>query len=113
MTSGELTTKSLKAVTEVIVCGGTESRSSQGINYEKAAAEATNNVTQDLAPKKDEQRLKLDLERDSLDCKTKTRDEGQSDSQEQLKHLENDDWETLRYYEDWGEDHVNYHGWRT
>ena len=75
MTSGELTTKSLKAVTEERVSGGTESRSSQGINYEKAAAEAINNLTQDLAPKKIEQRLKQDLERDTLDCKTKTRDE--------------------------------------
>ena len=80
-------------------------RISQGINYEKAAAEAFNNVTQDLTPKKIEQRLKQDLEQDTLDCKTKTGDERQSNSQEQLKHLENGDWETLRYYEDWGEDH--------
>ena len=113
MTSGELTTKSLKAVAEERVSGGTESRSSQGINYEKAAAEAFINLTQVLAPKKIEQRLKQDLERDTLDCKTKTRDEGQSNSQEQLIRLENGDWETLRYCEDWGEDHVNYHGWRT
>ena len=52
VTSGELTTKSLKAVTEERVSGGTESRSSRGINYEKAAAEAINNVTQDLPQKK-------------------------------------------------------------
>ena len=107
VTSCELTTKSLKAVTDERVSGGTDSRFSKGLNYEKAAAEAINNVTQDLAPKKIEQRLKPDLERDTLDCKTKTRDEGQSNSQEHLKHLENGDWETLRYYEDMGEDHEN------
>ena len=113
MTSGNLTTKSLKAVTEERVSGGTESRSSKGINYEKAAAEAINNMTQNLAPIKIEQRLKQDLERYPLGCKTKTRNEGQSNSQEQLEHLESDDWETLGFYEDWGEDHFNYHGWRT
>ena len=73
VTSGDLTTKSLKAVTQERVSGGTESRGSQGINYEKAAGEAINNVTQDLAPKKIEQRLKQGLERDILGCKTKTR----------------------------------------
>ena len=47
MTSGELTTKSMKAMTE--------SRSSLGINYEKPAAVAINKVKLDLTIKEIEQ----------------------------------------------------------
>ena len=58
-TSGELTTKTVKAVTVVREAGGVESRSSLVIYYKKAAAEAFNNVKQDLATREIEQRQKL------------------------------------------------------
>ena len=63
-TSGELATKTVKAVTEERErererdARGAESRSSLGISYEKAAAEAINKVKQDLATKEIEQMLK-------------------------------------------------------
>ena len=57
VTSGELTTKSMKAMTEERDAGRAESRISLGINCEKAAAEVLNKVKQDLATKEIEQRL--------------------------------------------------------
>ena len=43
-TSGELSTKTVKAVTKVRDAGGAETRSSPEMNYEKAAAEAISKV---------------------------------------------------------------------
>ena len=63
VTSGELTTKSMKAMTQERDAGGAESRISLGINYEKAAAEVLNKVKQDLPTKEIEQGLKQELER--------------------------------------------------
>ena len=60
---GELSTKTVKAVTQVRDAGGAETMSSLEINYEKAAAEAINRVKQDLAIKEIEQRLKQEIER--------------------------------------------------
>ena len=56
------TIKSVKAVTGVRDAWGDETRSSLGINYEKAAAEAINKVKQDLATRENEQRLKQEIE---------------------------------------------------
>ena len=63
VTSGELTTKSMKAMTKKRDAGGAERRISLGINYEKAAAEVLNKVKQDLATKEIEQGLKQEIER--------------------------------------------------
>ena len=62
-TGGELTTKTVKFVTEVREAGVAESRSSLGIDYEKAAAEAVKKVKQDLATRETEQRLNQEIER--------------------------------------------------
>ena len=50
--NGELSTKTLKALTQVKDAAGTEKRNSREINYEKVAAEAINRMKQDLATKK-------------------------------------------------------------
>ena len=56
--SGELPTKTVKAVAQVNDAAGAETRSPLVINYEKAAADAINRSKQDLATKEIEQRLK-------------------------------------------------------
>ena len=56
--SGELSTKTVKAVTQNKDATGAEKRNSLEINYERAAAEAINKVKQDLTTKEIEQRLK-------------------------------------------------------
>ena len=56
-TSGELSTKTVKAVTQVRDAEGSETRSSLERNYEKAAAEDINKLKQDLATKEIEQHL--------------------------------------------------------
>ena len=71
--SGELSTKTVKAVTQVKTFMEAETRSSLEINYEKTAAEAINEVKQDLATKKIEQRLKQEIETQRLNetfCRT-------------------------------------------
>ena len=55
---GELSTKTMKAVTQNKDGMGAETRNSPEIIYERAAAEAINEVKQDLATKEIEQRLK-------------------------------------------------------
>ena len=64
--SGELSTKTVKAVTQVKTFMEAETRNSLEINYEKTAAEAINEVKQDLATKKIEQRLKQEIETQRL-----------------------------------------------
>ena len=64
--SGELSTKTVKAMTKNKDATGAEKRNSLEINYERAAAEAINEVKQDLAPKKIEQRLKQEIEKQRL-----------------------------------------------
>ena len=61
--SGELSTKTVKAVTQVKAATEAETRNSLGINYEKAAAKAINKVKQDLVTKEIEQRLKQEIEK--------------------------------------------------
>ena len=53
--SGELSTKTMKFVTQVKTDMEAEAGNSLEINYEKAAAEAINKVKQDLATKEIEQ----------------------------------------------------------
>ena len=91
-------------------------KASLEINYEKAAAEATNKVKQDLATKKIERRLELGAgnrktakKRDTFSGKFRTRDRQKYEGQEQLQHLENGDWKTFRNHKDWGENHFNNH----
>ena len=60
--SAELPTKTVKAVAQVKNAIEAETRNSLELNYEKAAAEAINNVKQDLAAKEIEQRLKQEIE---------------------------------------------------
>ena len=62
--SDELSTKTVKAVTQTKDAPGAEKRNSQEIKYERAAAEAINKVKQDLATKEIEQRLKREKNRD-------------------------------------------------
>ena len=64
--SGELSTKTVKAVTPVKDAAGAETRSPLEINYEKAAAEAINRVRQDLTTKKIEQWLKQEIEKQTM-----------------------------------------------
>ena len=64
--SGELSTKTIKAVTQVKDAAGAEKRSPQEINYERKNAEAINRVNQDLATKEIEQRLKQEIERQKM-----------------------------------------------
>ena len=63
---GELSTKTVKAVTLNKVDTGAEKRNSLEINYERAAAEVINKVKQDLATKKNEKRLKQEIEKQRL-----------------------------------------------
>ena len=63
---GELSTKTVKAVTRNQDATGAEKRNSLEINYERAAADATNIVKQDLATKEIEQRLKQEIEKQRL-----------------------------------------------
>ena len=60
--SGELSTKTVKAVTQVKTAMKAETGNSLEINHEKAAAEAINKVKHDLLTKEIEQRLKQDRE---------------------------------------------------
>ena len=64
--SGELPTKTVKAVAQVKDVLGAETRSPLMINNEKAAAEAINRVKKDLATKETEQRLKPEIERQKM-----------------------------------------------
>ena len=64
--SGELPTKTVKAVAQVQDVSGAETRSPLMINNEKAAAEAINRVKKDLATKETEQRLKPEIERQKM-----------------------------------------------
>ena len=57
----ELSTKTVKAVTQNKDATGAEKRNSLEINDKKAAAEAINKVKQDLATKLIEQRLKQEI----------------------------------------------------
>ena len=71
--SGELPTKTVKAVTQVKNAMVSEIGNSLEINYEKAATEAINKVKQDLATKEIEQRLRQEIERQKLNetlCRT-------------------------------------------
>ena len=56
----------MKAVTQVNSAIEATARNAQGLNYEKAAAEAINKVKQDLATKEIEQRLKQEIEKQKL-----------------------------------------------
>ena len=64
--SGDLSTKTVKAVTQNKDATWSEKRNSREINYERAAAEAINKVKQDLATKEIEQRLKQEIEKQRL-----------------------------------------------
>ena len=64
--SGELSTKTVKAVTQVKDAAWADTRRPLEINYEKAAAEAINIVKQDLATKGIEQRVSQELERQKM-----------------------------------------------
>ena len=71
--SGELSTKTVKAVTQVKTVMKAEAWNSLEINYEKPAAEAINKVKQDLATKEIEQRLRQEIEKPRLNetlCRT-------------------------------------------
>ena len=59
---GELSTKTVKTVTQNKDATGAEKRNSLEINYERAAAEAINKVKQDLATKEIEKRLNQEIE---------------------------------------------------
>ena len=65
-TSGELTTKIVKAPTHARDIGGDQTKSTLEINYEQVAAEAINKVKQDLATKEIEQQLKQEKERQKM-----------------------------------------------
>ena len=60
--SGDLSTKTGKAVTQNKDATGAETKNSLEINYERAAAEVINKVKQDLATKDIEQRLKQEID---------------------------------------------------
>ena len=64
--SGELSTKTVKTVTQVKTAIEAEARNSLEINYERAAAEKINKVKQDLATKEIEQRLKQEIEKQRM-----------------------------------------------
>ena len=64
--SGDLSTKTVKAVTQNKDTTGAEQRNSLEISYERAAAEAINKVKQDLARKEIKQRLKQEIEKQRL-----------------------------------------------
>ena len=71
--SGELPTKTVKAVMQVRSAMESEAGNSLEKNYEKAAAEAINKVKQDLATKEIEQRLRQEIEKQKLNetlCRT-------------------------------------------
>ena len=100
----------MKALTQVKDATGAETRNSQEINSEKAAAEAINKVKQDLATKEIEQRLKQEKQNKRLnETQIRTRDRREFDEQEQLQHLENDDWKTIWHHKNWGNNHVKNH----
>ena len=72
--SVELSTKTVKAVTQVKAATVAVTRDSLKINYEQAAAEAINKMKQDLVTKEIEQRLKQEIEKLRLNetfCKTR------------------------------------------
>ena len=64
--SAELSTNTVKAVTQNKDATGPEKRNSLVINYERAAVEAINKMKQDLATKEIEQRLKQEKEKQRL-----------------------------------------------
>ena len=64
--NAELPTKTVKAVMQVNSAMETMTRKSPEISYERAAAEAINEVKQDLVTKKIEQRLKQEIEKQKL-----------------------------------------------
>ena len=64
--TGELSTKTSKAVTQVKDATETETSNSLEINYEKPASEAINEVKQNLATKEIERRLKQEIEKKRL-----------------------------------------------
>ena len=66
VSSAELPTKTVKAVTQLNSAIEATARNALEINYEKAAAEAINKVKQDLAKKEIEQRLKQEIEKQKL-----------------------------------------------
>ena len=71
--SGEVPTKTVKAVTQVRSEMEAEVRNSPEINYEKAAAEAINKVKQNLSTKEIEQRLRQEIKKQKLNetlCRT-------------------------------------------
>ena len=71
--SEELSTKTVKAVTQVKTAMEAEAGNSLEINYEKAAAEAINKVKQDLTTKEIERRLRQEIEKQRLNenfCRT-------------------------------------------
>ena len=76
--SGDLSTKTLKIVTQNNDASGAEKRNSLEINHERAAAEAINKVKQDLATKEIEQRLKQETKKQKLNetlCMTRPESE--------------------------------------
>ena len=81
--SGDLSTKTVKAVTQNKDATGAEKKNSLEINYERAAAEAINKVKQDLATKEIEQRLKQEIETQRLNetlCMTRPEPETRENS---------------------------------
>ena len=71
--SGELTTKTVRVVTQVKTAMEAEAGNSLEINYEKAAAEAINKVKQDLATNEIEQPMRQEIEKQKLNetlCRT-------------------------------------------
>ena len=62
----ELSTKTVKAVSQVKDAAGAETRSPLEINFEKAAADAINRVKQDRVTEKKKQRLKQEIERQKM-----------------------------------------------
>ena len=66
VSSAELPTKTVKAVTQLNSAIEATARNALEINYEKAAAEAISKVKQDLAKKEIEQRSKQEIEKQKL-----------------------------------------------
>ena len=81
--TGELSTKTSKAVTQVKDATETETSNSLEIIYEKPASEAINEVKQNLATKEIEQRLKQEIEKKRLNetvCMTRPEPESGENS---------------------------------
>ena len=112
VTSGELSTKSAKAVTEKrcrgkeIRLNGNKTRESGSRGYQQGETKFGDKRDRTVAEVRNR---KTADKRDFFSGGTRTRDRRQPESEEQLQHLENGNLKSLRDHKDLCEDQVNNH----